>query len=422
MLSFFIKLYFCQNQRQIYTIAVNIFKSLLPLLAKANKSIAKFYQGRKNLFQKLEKDTRHLNNPIWIHAASLGEYEQAVPLIEVFKSKGYEVVVSFFSPSGYDIKKNDNLIDVATYLPLDTKSDMQKFVKIINPKMALFIKYDVWPNLMKILKQKDIPTYLISANFRENQIYFKWYGNFFLKALQSFDIVFVQNKESEKLAQELHLKSIEISGDTRYDRVIKQLTYNNHIDRIDEFINNKLCTVCGSTWPEDEEVLSKVINKSKEQEKFIIAPHKVDANHIKDIEQLLQKKSICWSEIEPETNLNTFQILIIDCIGLLTKLYSYADIAYVGGAIGQTGLHNILEPACFGKPVIFGHHHDKFPEAQELINAKASFDIKNHEDLKTIYQRLKNSDQLRQGIGKNAKAFIEKNAGATDLIMRQIID
>lgn len=332
------------------------------------------------------------------------------------------MVVSFFSPSGYDVKHKDKLIDAATYLPLDTKSDMQKFVEIINPKMALFIKYDVWPNLMKILKQKEVSTYLISANFRENQIYFKWYGNFFLKALQSFDKVYVQNKESKKLAQKLNLKSVEISGDTRYDRVMKQLAYENHINRIDEFINHKLCTICGSTWPEDEEVLSKLINKSGDQEKFIIAPHKVDVNHIKDIESLLQKKSIRLSEIKPETDLKNFQILIIDCIGLLTKLYSYADIAYVGGAMGQTGLHNILEPACFGKPVIFGHHHDKFPEAQELINAKAGFDIKNHEDLKVIYQRLKNSDQLRQEIGNNAKTFIEKNAGATDLIMNQILN
>lgn len=410
-----------KKKREIYTLALQFFKSLLPFIAKANKSIAKFYEGRKDLFENLEKETKNLDEPIWIHAASLGEYEQAVPLIEAFKSKGHKVLVSFFSPSGYDIKKNDKLIDVATYLPLDTKSDMQKFVKIINPKMALFIKYDVWPNLMKILKQKNIPTYLISANFRENQIYFKWYGNFFLKALQSFDKIFVQNKESEKLAHQLNLKSVEISGDTRYDRVMKQLTYNNHIDRIDEFINNKLCTICGSTWPEDERVLAEIINSS-ENEKFIIAPHKVDDNHIKDIENLTEVSSIRWTEVNAKTDLITYTVLIIDCIGLLTKLYTYADIAYVGGAMGQTGLHNILEPACFGKPIIFGHHHAKYPEAQQIIDAKAGFDIRNQDDLKMIYQRLKNSDQLRREIGNNAKAFIEKNAGATDLIIKHIMN
>lgn len=391
-------------------------------MARFNKSIAKFYQGRKNLFPSLKEKTKNLDHPIWIHAASLGEYEQAVPLIKVFKEKGYTVVVSFFSPSGYDIKHNDQLIDAATYLPLDTKQDMQEFVEIIEPQMALFIKYDIWPNLMKILSEKKIPSYLISANFRENQIYFKWYGGFFLKALKRFKKVYVQNGHSYKLAQKLKLQSIAISGDTRYDRVMEQLNYDNRIEGISTFINDQLCMICGSTWPEDENILAELINQSSDREKFIIAPHKVDVEHINEIENLLETKTLRWSEVQANTDLKSYQALIIDCIGLLTKLYSYADVSYVGGAMGQTGLHNILEPACFGKPVIFGHQHHKFPEAKQLIAAKAGFDIKDAKQLQTRYQTLISSEEKRLETGQNAKNFVYQNAGATSLIMKEILN
>lgn len=395
---------------------------LLPVLGRFNKSIAKFHQGRKNLFSSLKENTKNLERPIWIHAASLGEYEQAVPLIKVFKEKGYAVVVSFFSPSGYDVKYNDQLIDAATYLPLDTKQDMQKFVDMIEPQMALFIKYDIWPNLMKILSEKKIPSYLISANFRENQIYFKWYGSFFLKALKRFKKVYVQNGHSYKLAENLKLQSIAISGDTRYDRVMEQLDYDNEVEGITSFINNQFCMVCGSTWPEDEKILAELINQSSDQEKFIIAPHKVDPEHINAIENLLKTKTLRWSEAKANTDLKAYQVLIIDCIGLLTKLYSYADISYVGGAMGQTGLHNILEPACFGKPVIFGNQHQKFLEAKQLIIAKAGFDIKDAKQLQKRYQTLISSEEKRLEIGQNAKKFVYQNAGATSLIMKEILN
>ncbi len=392
----------------------------MPFFASVNKSLAKFYDGRRDLFKKLEVKSRSLKNPVWIHAASLGEYEQAVPIIDYLNKKQQDVVVSFFSPSGFDIKKDDKKLAAVTYLPIDTSQNMKEFVEILNPKLALIIKYEVWPNMLQALQNKNIPKILVSATFSKHQLYFKWYGSLFLKALQKFDAVFVQNEDSFRLAQELQLKGIHISGDTRYDRVFNQLEQDNFIKGVSEFIGDQPCLICGSTWPEDENFIINYINQTHQQLKVIIAPHKVNTAHIEAIENSLKVDYIKWSDGIHTTNLNQAQVVIIDCIGLLTKLYSYANIAYVGGAVGTTGLHNILEPSTFGVPVLFGENHQKFPEAKALLNAGGALEVKHQTDFNSNLDDLISNREKRLEIGEKSAQFVKKQTGATTLICNYI--
>lgn len=404
----------------IYTLLISIFKKILPVLAVFNKSLAKFYKGRQNLFEHLEQNTSHLSSPIWIHAASLGEYEQAVPIIEYLKRQQHEVVVSFFSPSGYDIKHDDKRLDATTYLPIDTPTDMNRFMQILKPKMAIIIKYEVWPHMMKAIREFKIPSILVSAQFSRNQIYFKSYGGLFLKALNSFDHCFVQTEASLNMAKKLGLRSVIISGDTRFDRVYQQLSYDNRISELDAFVDEQACLVFGSTWPEDEKLLIDYINKSSQNTKIIIAPHKVDQPHIEAIVDAITVSKTTWTNLKKSKDKKRSQVLVVDCIGLLTKIYSYAEVAYVGGAMGKTGLHNILEPATFGVPVLFGCNHQKFPEAEALINANAAFDVANANDLKHKLDQLLEDPKLRKKMGHNASQYIVEHKGATHQVCQYI--
>jgi len=274
--------------------------------------------------------------------------------------------------------------------------------------------------MLQALQNKNIPKVLISATFSKHQLYFKWYGSLFLKALRQFDAVFVQNEDSFRLAQKLQLNNIHISGDTRYDRVFNQLQQDNSIEGISEFIGDQLCLVCGSTWPEDENFIINYINQTHQQLKVIIAPHKVNTEHIEAIENSLKVDYIKWSDGIHTTNLNQAKVVIIDCIGLLTKLYSYANIAYVGGAVGTTGLHNILEPSTFGVPVLFGENHQKFPEAKALLNAGGAFEIKHQTDFNNNLDDLISNREKRLEIGEKSAQFVKKQTGATTLICNYI--
>ncbi|MBB4118719.1 3-deoxy-D-manno-octulosonic-acid transferase [Mesonia hippocampi] len=381
-----------------------------------------FINGRKFVWKHLNKTFTIQDKIIWIHAASLGEYEQAVPVIEALKRDfpTYKILISFFSPSGYEIKKNNLLADCTIYLPLDTKKNAKRFVASLNIQLAIFVKYEVWPNYLKELHSRGIPKMIISGVFRENQIYFKPYGKFLQQALFSFDYIFTQEESSKNLLLANGYKNAILGGDTRYDRVYKQRTHNNNVPFIDEFIDGKICIVCGSTWPEDEKAIIDYINQTKHDVKLIIAPHVVKENHINMIYKQLQVPTQKYSQLTTSSNVKNTQVLLIDSIGLLSKLYSYAAFAYVGGAMGNTGLHNILEPATFGIPIIIGVNHKKFPEAIAMKQAGGLIEVANDYELKLAFNNFLTTPQTCFNMGNNAIQFVMSQLNATQKIIHLI--
>ena len=405
----------------LYTIFVFVATFFLKIATIFSKKIKLFVDGRKKTFHKISS----LKNAktIWFHAASLGEFEQAIPIIEELKKnyKSYKILVTFFSPSGYEIRKNYELADVVCYLPLDSKANAQKFIEIVDPKMAIFIKYEFWPNFLNELKKKEIPTILISGILREKQLFFKWYGGFMRKSLGAFHHFFVQNTISKELLKSVNFTNTTVAGDTRFDRVSKILNQDNSLGFISEFKNNQYTIVAGSTWQEDEELLVNYINNNaSENEKFIIAPHNIKSDAILELQKSIHKKTVLFSD-KIDKNLKEYQVFIIDTIGILTKIYAAADVAYVGGGL-KTGLHNILEPATFGIPVIIGHKFSKFQEAVDLVKIGGCISIKNQAELNENFITLKNDANYRSLTGNINKKYIEDNLGATKLIMNYLKD
>jgi 3-deoxy-D-manno-octulosonic-acid transferase len=405
----------------LYTIIVFVATFFLKIAAIFSKKIKLFVDGRKQTFHKISSLKKA--NTIWFHAASLGEFEQAIPIIEELKKshKSCKILVTFFSPSGYEIRKNYKLADVVCYLPLDSKANAQKFIETVNPTMAIFIKYEFWPNFLNELKKKEIPTILVSGIVREKQLFFKPYGGFMRKSLEAFHHFFVQNNTSKELLESINFTNVTIAGDTRFDRVSKILNQDNSLDFITEFKNNQYTIVAGSTWQEDEDLLVNYINNNaSEDEKFIIAPHNIKSDAIVDLQKSINKKCVLFSE-KADKNLKEYKVFIIDTIGILTKIYAAADLAYVGGGL-HTGLHNILEPATFGVPVIIGDKYDKFQEAIDLVRIGGCISIKNQEELNQNFITLKNDANFRSLTGNINKKYIEDNLGATTIIMNYLHD
>jgi len=378
-------------------------------------------KGRKETFSLLKSGLKNDDKTIWFHCASLGEYEQGLPIFEEIKKDhpNHKIILSFFSPSGFQVRKNSPIADLVVYLPLDTKKNAELFIELVHPELVIFVKYEIWPNYMKVLNHYKIRTLLISALFRDDQIHFKWYGKLMRKALGSFEHIFVQNQSSKDKIESIGMDHVTVSGDTRFDRVAQQLKIDNSLPSIDSFKQNKVCIVCGSTWPEDDHLLVEYINSTSQEAKFIIAPHNIKPKHIAELQVRIQKQSVIYSEIDDQ-DVSLYQVLIIDSIGLLSQIYSYADIAYVGGAIGTTGLHNTLEPAVFGIPIIIGNNHSKFPEAKQLIARGGIFSIKNSIELNTNLDKLLDNEAFRVKSGNNCRAFIEENKGAVIQIMNYI--
>jgi len=407
----------------LYNFFIGSFQVLLPLLGLFFKRLKVFYQDRKQTKAEFENFIKHNKKPlIWIHVASLGEYEQVVPVAQTLKThfKNHNFILSFFSDSGYHVRKNNSFADFETYLPLDTAQQAEGFVNKINPELAIFVKYDIWPNFLKVLKQKNIKTYLIAARFRPEQIYFKYYGVFFRKALKSFQHIFVQDKASGNLLNSIGYTDWTYSGDTRYDRVYLQLQQDNSLDFMDEFKRNQTCMVCGSTWQEDEQVLLPSINDKSIKIKYIIAPHQIDPKAIESLQLKIQKTSIKYSEIQSKV-LSNYHVLILDTIGLLTKVYAYADLAYVGGAMGKTGLHNILEPAAFGVPIFTGPNHEKFPEAKALEQFGGLNVVRSDNEFKINLKHIISDESLMVKMSKASQTFIENQKGATEVTCKTIL-
>lgn len=399
---------------------------LIKIPALFSPKIKLFVDGRKNVFNILQSKINPNDKTIWFHSASLGEYEQGLPVMEKIKEKfpNHKIILTFFSPSGYEVRKNNSVADVTVYLPLDTKNNAKKFIKLVHPEMVFFIKYEFWVNYLNELKKANIKTYLISGIFRKNQAFFKWYGGFYRNVLHSFDYFFVQNESSKKLLQSLGFQNIKISGDTRFDRVVTILERDNYLDFIEKFKNNKTTIVAGSTWQKDEELLVNFINQSDRNTKFIIAPHNIKPDQIANLKSLINKKTVLFSEISPDSQndkLIDYQVFIINTIGILTKIYSYADIAYVGGGFG-TGLHNILEPATFGVPVVIGAEFSQFAEAMALVNLQGCISVKNQNELNETFSNLILNEDIRHEKGHICETFVQMNKGATDVILKHILE
>ena len=406
----------------LYNITIHIAGFFLKIIAIFNKKIKLFINGRKEVFNTLEKQLSKTDKIIWFHCASLGEFEQGRPVIEKCKKEypNYKIVVTFFSPSGYEIRKDYTLADVVCYLPLDTKQNAKKFIGIVHPELAIFVKYEFWPNLLRELKEREIKTILVSGIFRKNQSFFNWYGTWMRKSLEAFNHFFVQDKESKDLLSGIRFTNSTISGDTRFDRVFDITSQEISLDFIENFKNNRTTLIAGSTWPKAEEFLINFINnESNLDQKFIIAPHNINRNAIENLKKSITKQTLLFSEINKQ-DLSTFQVLIIDTIGLLSKVYFYADMVYVGGGFGL-GIHNILEPATFGVPIIIGPNYQKFNEAKDLVNLKACVVVHTNKEFNATLSNFFEKNEERQRKGKIAKQYILDRLGATDIILKYII-
>ncbi len=411
----------------LYNLMVHITKFLLRIIAFFSPKIKLFVDGRKSVFSTLKSKLNANDKTIWFHAASLGEYEQGLPVIEKIKKQYplHKIVITFFSPSGYEVRKNNQVADVTIYLPLDTKSNVQQFLKLVHPEMVFFIKYEYWPNYLNELKKKNIKTYLISGVFRKKQAFFKWYGGFYRNALKSFDYFFVQNESSKNLLQSIGFNNVKISGDTRFDRVVAILERDNSLPFVSAFCQNpshefKMTTiVIGSSWPKDEELLVNYINRTSHRLKFIIAPHNIKSEQIANLKSEIAKKTILYSEMEGK-NLADYDVFIIDTIGILTKIYSYADIAYVGGGFGNPGVHNILEPATFGIPIVVGPNYSHFAEATALVHQEGCISITNQKEINQALDLLVQNPDERHEKGHICSTFVQMNKGATNSILQHI--
>lgn len=410
---------------QIYNLIVLLASQVLTIFSRFSPKLKLFVTGRKTVFSTLEAKIQPTDKTIWFHAASLGEFEQGLPVMEAVKQRypNHKIILTFFSPSGYEVRKKNSVADVTVYLPLDTIANAKQFVQLVHPEMVFFIKYEFWPNYLNELKKQSlrfgIKTYLISGIFRENQAFFKWYGGFYRKALHTFDYFFVQSEGSKTLLNQLGFTNVKVSGDTRFDRVVSILERDNSLDFIEQFINKKTTIVIGSSWPKDEELLIHYINQCSEDVKFIIAPHAIEKNQILNLKTQISKKTILFSE-KDTVDVSNYAVFIIDTIGILTKIYSYANIAYVGGGFGNPGVHNILEPATYGIPVVVGPNYAHFSEATALVNLEGCLAVKNQTELNEAFDLLLQNQDERLEKGHICSTFVQMNKGATLTVMTHI--
>ena len=396
-----------------YTIGVRGYAFLVRIASLWNPKAKKWMEGRKAVWSSLANWKRKSSPVYWFHCASLGEFEQGRPLIERLKSEeDCQIVITFFSPSGYEIRKNYDLADLILYLPRETRGNVKRFLDIVQPTKAFFIKYEFWATYLFEARKRGVKVYSVSAVFRPDQIFFKWYGGFMKKILLAFDEIFVQDQKSLDLLTDNNIEA-HLAGDTRYDRVMGNAMKVAPYPEIEAFIDGSKVLVVGSSWAADEQVIKKCLNHVDFDWKVIIAPHEIGENRIKAIESALKKKKIRYSNFNRVEDKEA-DVLIIDNIGMLMNVYQYADLAYVGGAFSK-GLHNILEPACFGAPVIFGDRFEKFTEAFDFIAYDIGYSVESSKQFLAVFNSLKNVDHKERVL-----QFMNDRVGATDLIMRVV--
>ncbi len=405
----------------LYNIGIVLFGIGVKLVSPVNLKASQLLKGRKETWGKLKNFTKS-GKIVWIHCASLGEFEQGRTLIEKLREEKpeYKIVLSFFSPSGYEVRKNYQLADIVVYLPSDTSGNAKKFIDAINPSIVFFVKYEFWYHYFRVLKRKNIPFYSISAIFRDEQIFFKSYGSWWLKMLKMVTAFYVQDEKSGELLSKSGIKNYIVAGDTRFDRVkaIAETASDNEV--ANGFADTGYVIVAGSTWPPDEDILAEFINKSHENVKMIIAPHEVNELHINQLIKKFKVPVVRFSEV-PGKNLASFRVLIIDSIGLLSVLYRYGSIAYIGGGFGK-GIHNTLEAATYGLPVIFGPNHKKFKEAVDLIKMGGGFCIETIEGFNQLIYSFwySGSSESLEKAGEASGRYVKSMCGATPLIMKHL--
>jgi 3-deoxy-D-manno-octulosonic-acid transferase len=401
----------------IYNIVVRLYFFTIWIVSFFNQKAKLWINGRNNVVFK------HCDESIWFHFASLGEFEQGRPVLEKLRKMypGDKMIITFFSPSGYEIRKNTTLADDVYYLPLDTEKNARDFISSINPKMAIFTKYEYWYHFFNELHKKNIPLYLISGIFRPGQIFFKWYGGFNRKILKLVTFFFVQDEQSEALLHGIGMDNVNVSGDTRFDRVWANAGQPRTLTFIDEFKNGHKLFIAGSTWAEDQRLAASLVTEYPDW-KFVFAPHEVSEEKIKKIISMLPVDTVIrYSEFKTthQSPATTHQTLIIDNIGMLSALYQYADIAYIGGGFGS-GIHNTLEAAAFGLPVVFGPNYRKFKEATDLIRLNAAFSIANEAELKAIVNKLIHDRSVYSTAKQMAAGYVKTHRGATAIIIEKI--
>ncbi len=396
----------------LYNLGIRLYFFLILVASAFNKKAKAWIDGRKNIAY------RHFEKSAWFHFASLGEFEQGLPVLTAYKAANPDlpVIITFFSPSGFEIRKNTPLADAVYYLPLDTVGNARKFISAINPTIAVFTKYEYWYHFFNELHKRDIPLYIISGIFRPNQVFFQWYGGLHRRMLGFVKHFFVQDEDSKLLLHKINIDKVSVSGDTRFDRVWTNAQQPKSFPSISEFIKGRTTFIAGSTWPEDE-VLLATLTADHPDWKFIIAPHEISEEKINRLIELLPKNSaIKYSQL---TTHNSPQTLIIDNIGMLSSLYQYGHMAYIGGGFGA-GIHNTLEAAAFGLPIIFGPSYEKFKEARDLIALRAAFCIVNENELKKIALYLADDEHRYKALSQKVKVYVREHVGATEMIMGYI--
>ena len=406
-----------------YHLFLWIYKAGIHVVALGNKKAKLWIKGRKGIFKKLRNTVSEFSNEkiIWMHAASLGEFEQGRPVLQKLKetNSNIKIIITFFSPSGFEIVKNNKEFTNVFYLPMDSKLHAEKWMNILKPDLVLWVKYEYWHYYLKEIQKRNIPLLMVSGIYRESQTFFKWYGGFYRNMLTTFTHFFVQNESSKEWLEKLvPAEKITISGDTRCDRVINIVNNFTEIPGIADFCGDKKVIVAGSTWEEDEAEWTHYVREHPEV-KFIFAPHEIDEENLNDVQKQFAG-SVFYSEwMSKRLTFNNQEIncLIIDNIGMLSRLYYYATVTYVGGGFGYDGLHNILEAAVYGKPVIFGPEYDKNFEAEEMLDCSGAISIKNAIELEKIVEQLLNDNEELKARSEAAKNYVYKNAGATDKII-----
>lgn len=402
----------------MYNIAIYIYLIGVAIASCFNKKVKKMWAGERQALKVLREKVDPNARYIWFHAASLGEFEQGRPLMEYLRKTHpeYKILLTFFSPSGYEVRKNYEGADIICYLPLDTIRNARRFLRSIKPVMAFFIKYEFWYNYLHILQHRGIPTYSVSSIFRPDQIFFQWYGKGYGRVLKCFTHFFVQNIESKNLLAKLDIHDVEVVGDTRFDRVLQIKEASKQLPIVEKFTENtSKVFIAGSSWLPDEEVFLKYFNLHKDW-KLIVAPHVIGEDHLAQIFELLKGRRVVRYTEATEENVKDAEVLIIDCFGLLSSIYHYGTISYVGGGFG-VGIHNVLEAAVWDIPVIFGPNNKRFQEAQGLIMAGGGFEINDYQSFRDLMTRFETDEMFLQTSKKHAGEFVKGRAGATEKIM-----
>ena len=400
----------------IYNLGIHIYQLGIRLAGLFSDKPAKMVKGHREVFDLLKSKINRNARYIWFHAASLGEFEQGRPLIERIRKEypQYKILQTFFSPSGYEVRKNYDGADIVCYLPMDTPGNAKKFVDLVNPSMVFFVKYEFWQNYLNALYHKGIPVYSVSSIFRPNQIFFRWYGKSYRQVLKTFEHLFVQNEESKKLLANIGVMNTTVVGDTRFDRVLDICAAAKQLPLVQKFKGNALTFVAGSSWGPDEDIFIRYFNAHPEM-KLIIAPHVVNDSHMKEIMSKLQRPCIRYTQATEE-NVQQADCLIIDCYGLLSSIYRYGEISYIGGGFG-VGIHNVLEAAVYSIPVIFGPNNKKFREAQHLLANKGGFEINGYENFEVLMDKFLTDEAYLQASGQAAGDYVKNNSGAMEKIM-----